>query len=300
MVTLFEWLTLKGPYINILKKMPFTAHKLLPFVLFITMILFVWSLMARNEWNALSSIGRSPWHILRTPLIWATLLGLMDLWVIVPMGESFFNPFQQKISLISRTWQKGVIKNGYVFFNLDGPKYHVLEMQKNSVLRQHILGRNLDVQGKDLVCTDVWVMPAHRCPEKQPLARITLTKPIKLDQTDGHPLGLSLAGAYSAMGKNPEGSVLLSARIHYWYSHFFWSLSLVFLAPALLMGADRYRKILGAIFGLLGVLTMYLVKEWLYALSIPLAHSWPVFLLWLPFFITAGLTWALFFEKREL
>lgn len=300
MVALFEWLTLTGPYKNIFVKMPFTAHKLLPFIIFITMISFIWSLMARNEWNALSSIGRSPWHILRTPLIWAILLGLMDLWVIVPMGESFFNPFQQKISLLSRAWQKGVTKNGYVFFNPNGPKCHALVMQKNSLLRQHILGRTLHIQGNDLVYTDVWSMPAHRCPKKQPLARITLSKPVLLDQTESHPLGLSLAGAYSAMGKNPEGSVLLSARIHYWYSHFFWSLSLVFLAPALLIGADRYTKIFGTIFGLLGVLTMYLVKEWLYALSIPLAHSWPVFLLWLPFFITAGLTWALFFEKREL
>jgi hypothetical protein len=300
MVVLFEWLTLTGPYRNILVKIPFTAHKLLPFIIFITMISFIWSLMGRNEWNALSSIGRSPWHILRTPLIWVILLGVLDMWVIVPMGQPFFNPFEQKISLFSRTWKKGVTKDGYVFFNPDGPKYHILEMQKNSVLRRHIFGRTLHIQGTELICRDLWSMQAHRCPEKQAVARITLSKPVHLDQTESHPLGLSLGGAYSAMGKNPQGSLLLSARIHYWYSHFFWSLSLVFLAPALLIGADGYRKIFGTIFGLLGVLMVYLIKEWLYALSIPLAHSWPVMLLWLPFFMTVGLTWVLFFEKREL
>ena len=300
MVGIFEWLTLTGPYTNILVKMPFTAHKLLPFIIFITMIGWTWSLMARNEWNALSSIGRSPWHILRTPLMWVALLGMMDLWVIAPMGQKFFNPFQQKISLISRTWQKGLMKNGYVFFNPDGPVYHVVEMHSNSLLHHHNIGKKLHIQGNDLVCTDVWSMSPHRCPEKQPFARITLSTPPPLDGSDDHPFGLSLASTYLAMDKNPEGSVLLSARIHYWYSHFFWSLSLVFLAPSVLMGGYRRTKIFGTIFGLLGVLTMYLVKEWLYALSIPLAHSWPVFLLWLPFLITAGLTWALFFEKREL
>lgn len=300
----FEWLTLSGPYTNILKKIPFSMHKLLPFITFITMLTFTWHLISHHEWNALSSIGRSPWNILRTPIIWASLLGLADLWFIVPMGQQFFNPFEtgkSDISLISSKWKKGLTTDGYVFFNLTGPQKHVLEIDKNSILKQHIVARTLDIRKSDLICKDVWRFRAHHSPEKKPDARVVLLKPVLLDCKESHPLTLSLGQAYSAIQENPKGSALLSGRIHYWWSHFFWSISLVLLAPALLVGSSsRHEKIFGTIFGLLGVLMLYLVKEWLYALSIPLAHTWPIFLLWFPFFITSGLTLGLFFEKREL
>ena len=128
-----------------------------------------------------------------------------------------------------------------------------------------------------------------------------LPKRIDWDQKNEHPLLLSLSQVNTAMEKTTTPSLLLYARWHYWWSHFFWSLTLVPLAPALLLGqGSRYWKMLWSGCGILGCLTLYLIKEWLYAISIPLAHSWPPLLLWIPCLLTGCLSWIIFFEKKVI
>ena len=303
-VLVFEHLTLSGHYMDILLKIPFHIHTLLPFITFISMTLFTWTLMTHQEWVALSSIGRSPWQILRAPMVSIAILGVLDVWGVVPISQNFFNPFETTkigISLNSSGWKKSATQKGYVFFNATGPQHHVLEFDHNSVLVRHLYARSVDFRGDHLVCRDAWSLQAHHTPKQIKSATIALSHPLPLEEKEFHPITLSLGQVYSALKANPKGSILLSARMHYWWSHFFWFLSLVFLAPALFIGSSsRQAKVFSAICGFLALITLYLMKEWIYALSIPLAHSWPVFLLWIPFFITIALTWGLFFKKREL
>jgi len=305
-LTTFELLS-RSPmhsYADIFYKIPFSVHKMLPFITFVSMLMFTWRLMRQNEWAGLASMGRSPTQIIGIPLISVVLLGFLDMGVIVPLGQRFFNPFQNKaspISLHSAGWKKGITPSGYLFFRADTDTQHVLEFSKNSSFVQHLIAKKTMVQDRTILCTDLWNIHAHASPQHQKECAIDLAEPIDWDEKNEHPLLLSLSQVNTAMEKSTPPSLLLSARWHYWWSHFFWSLSLVPLAPALLLGqSSRYWKMLWAGCGILGCLTLYLIKEWLYAISIPLAHSWPSFLLWIPCAITLCVSWIILFEKNEL
>jgi hypothetical protein len=302
----FEFLSLP-PLSNawdIFAKLPFSLHKMFPFITFVTMLMFTWRLMAPHEWGSLSSIGRSPWQVIRTPLIWAGFLGLIDLFVIVPLGQQFFNPFEGKqtdIGLHSGGWKKGFTPNGYLFFRETAGQKHILEFTGSSLLVRHVIAPTMNLNNRSIVCFNAWDLQAHRTPAQKDKIMVALSKIVNLKQDNTHPLLLSLAQVHSAMQQDPQSSLLLLGRRHYWWSHFLWSLTLVPLAPALLLGqSSRHWSMLWAGGGMVGCLTLYLIKEWLYALSIPLAHSWPPVLLWVPALLTAVLAWGLLFEKKEI
>lgn len=302
----FEFLTLTpgNPYGSIFIKLPFSVHKMLPFVTFVAMIMFSWKLMTQEEWSALEGMGRSPWQILRTPLLWVMLVGLLDVWMLVPLGQKFFNPFEGKkteISLDSKGWSLGHTPKGYIFLYPLGEQKHALEFTKDSVFLHHMIASHIKVARHSIEGRNLWSVGARGIPVQKKQYDISLSRPLETKERNKHPLLLSLGEVCDALEPHKKTSLLLEARWHYWWSHFFWSVGLVFLAPALLVGPQgRQGKMLATGIGLILSLIFYLMKEWLYAISIPLAHSWPNFFLWIPSLCTAALALILFFEKKEL
>jgi lipopolysaccharide export LptBFGC system permease protein LptF len=306
-VVVFEFLShdpAASPW-SVLIKLPFSLHKIMPFVTFVTMLLFTWHLMHTREWDALTSTGYSPWQIMRVPLIWVSFLGLMDMYFMVPLGQRFFNPFsgnKTEISLVSKEWHIGKTPNGYLFFRNIGPKKHVIQLTNQSVFLRHIISSRMVCCGQELRCSNAWDIQADKTPVQNKEIRIQLAQKLTMSQIQDHPLLMSLAQVNQAIAHQSPPSLLLYSRRHYWWGHFFWSLALVPLAMAILVGpsTNRYRKMLLAGIGIVGCLTLYLIKEWLYAISIPLAHSWSPLLLWMPSIFTATFAWGIFFEKKEL
>jgi lipopolysaccharide export LptBFGC system permease protein LptF len=306
-VMLFEFLSLDAlanPW-SVLAKMPFSLHKMFPFITFVTILMFTWRLMQYHEWEALTSMGYAPWHILRTPMIWIGFLGLMDIFFIVPLAQRFFNPFthnKTEISLSAKGWLTGKTKDGYLFFQPHGPKAHLIQFTEQSVFVRHIVAPSIVPHAREICCHDAWDIGAHKTPTKKKAICIPLAQNLVLDQPIDHPLLMSLSQINTAIHQKSHPSLLLYARRHYWWGHFFWSLALAPLAMSILVGPSKHRywKILLAGTGIVGCLMLYLVKEWLYALSIPLSHTWSPLLIWMPSVFTAAIAWGIFFEKKEL
>jgi hypothetical protein len=267
------------------------------------MLMWTWRLLRDKEWGALSSIGKSPWYMLRAPLLWMMVFGLVDIFYIVPFSQRFFNPLEGKtaqFSLDSAGWRRGKIPQGYVFIRDTVGGTHLLFFTKDCAFQRHIVAEKISLTPTEMICTNSMDIQVHRTPQHVPMLSLPLDQPLQLENQSDHPITMSLGQVNAQIQNTTQASLLLYGRRHYWWSHFFWSLALIPLAPAILLGpSHRYKKMLWTGGAILGCLGLYSFKEILYAMSVTLSHTWHPILLWGPAVCTSVMALVLFFEKKE-
>ncbi len=116
-----------------------------------------------------------------------------------------------------------------------------------------------------------------------------------------HPGLMSFIETSQALENSQIPKEALRSRQDYLLSHTVWILSLVPLAAALIVGrTGRYRKVIHIMLGLMLCAFLYLVKEWIYKITLPLSFTWQPLSLWAVPLFTFLIAFIILFEKKEL
>jgi len=93
---------------TVLTKLPLIFHQVFPFLIVLSVLLFMWRLIRFHALEIFHSAGLSLWFILRVPFFIVLGLSFCDLMILVPLGHHMINPFKEKqgkLSLDAGGWQ---------------------------------------------------------------------------------------------------------------------------------------------------------------------------------------------------
>jgi lipopolysaccharide export LptBFGC system permease protein LptF len=287
---------------TVLTKLPLIFHQVFPFLIVLSVLLFMWRLIRFHALEIFHSAGLSLWFILRVPFFIVLGLSLCDLMILVPLSHQMINPFKEKqgkLSLDAGGWQVRIHPQGYSLVRLDAQRPHILTFSLDSTFRNHRTAAQGIKQSPYFVFKNAWEIFPYAPPRGVPMLKEEIQE-WSLAQNQ-HPGLMSFAETAQALEGShiPKGA--LRSRQDYLLSHTFWILSLVPLAAALVVGrTGRYKKIVHIVLGLMLCAFLYVVKEWLYKTTLPLSFTWQPLSLWAVPIFTALLALIILFEKKEL
>ena len=286
----------------VLNKLPFIFHQVFPFLLVLSVLLFLWRLIRFHELEILHSAGLSLWFVLRMPFFIVLGLSLCDLMILVPLGHQLINPFKEKqgkLSLDAGGWQVRTHAQGYSLVRLDPHRPHILTFSLDSTFKNHIAAAQGVDQNPFFLFKKVWQIPPYSSPRYMETLKEEIQELPTLQNQ--HPGLMSFAETSYALESSSIPKEALRSRQDYLLSHTFWILSLVPLAAALVVGrTGTYKKIVHIVLGLMLCAFLYVVKEWLYKTTLPLSFAWQPLSLWAVPLFTALIAFIILFEKKEL
>ncbi len=284
-------------------KLPFILHKCLPFLVFIATLLFLWRLIRFHELDALSSIGLSLWQILSPPFGLAVLLGLGDLLVLAPLSQNLLlsNVLKEKVDRISfqnAGWRVFPTQNHYDLVYLGNPYFHQLTFSSSSQFQSYLWAERFTQKKNKLMLQDCW----ESTPNPQKTKDKTLSFPLyHVQRRNPHPFFMSFIEVQKELFVNQQQRRALLFRHGYLLSNMLWILTLILFAASVIVGPIGGKKrILHVGIGILTCFALFMGKEWIFALSIPLSNWIQPMIVWMTPLLTLLIAVLCLFEKHEL
>lgn len=299
---LFESFTAKNfSWHHSMIRVPFVLHKSLPFIIFIGSLLFFWRLIRFGEGEAIASSGISLARFIKAPLMITFLLGLFDLLVIAPWGHSLINPFKAqktKISLHTGGWERKDVDKEYLLVKKNGDILDILSFSSDSSFKQHCRASSAFFNHNVLLLKNGWCLSPGTFPSQ--FSKKVVPWPVHRKGKNQHPSLMSFLDVFKALRYASPQKNLLAFRRDYLLSNALWLVSLVIFSASLMIGrTSALRHLLYVVMGTLACFTLYLIKEWLYALSLSLSYMWHPLALWTIPLLTLALSILVLVEKKE-
>lgn len=284
-------------------KIPFLVHRTLPFVIFMTTLIFMWRLIRFHEWEIFASAGASLRKILMAPLGISFGISMLDLLVLMPVSHSFLSPqaFKEKdgrITVGSAGWFAREDEEAYTLWFWDGASVKKLDFDKGSVFRKQVVGRGSSETEGTVRVASGWVIQNDGA--LTPVTDTLLSLPLKEKEPTAHPSMMSFLDTSKATPHNLQQARAVTFRQGYLLANALWMIILVPLAAAVMIGPAKRRKIQRVVAGLAVCFGIYLVKEWLYAVSMPMSYLLQPVISWVVPGVTLLLAMLILFEKNEL
>lgn len=282
------------------QRLPLILHKVFPFLVFLSVLLFLWRLIRFHELDALFSVGLSVYGVLRVPFFLVFLCAMGDLFLLSPLSQKLANPLKEKqgkVSLDPGGWQVIPMHFGYYLVRMAMPRSHLLVFTPESQFQRHWIPQSIQYQKPYLLFEKAWELIPNQSPRFMLKGQEYITKLPRVKNI--HPGLMSFIEAHKALeGLAPQKALFLSRR-DYLLSHALWIMTLICLAASVMIGS-AYRRLLQVLLGIILCFVLYLIKEWLYAISFPLSYLWHPISLWGIPLLTFLIAFVVLFEKKEL
>lgn len=293
-------------------KLPFLLHKFLPFCLFLASLLTMAQWQNSRQWHAFACTGAHLSRWLRGPLLISLGVVALDIAYISPQGYQGLHQWtgatlgKGKISLHAGGWTLWLCPDGHALVNRqDSLNADYLRFDNQGALVEHIHGQwgsgspqnhtldhhpdapsrpHTQLSTNQLSWPTVQWRQAWRITSGQPAQFYdTYTMPLQGCPVphNEHPLFMSWQDLDAITWHEQRPMPSLTLRAHYIFGHAVWMLTLVPLAVALMLNAHHWwRQAKRSLLGITWCIVTYLLKEWSYALSLPLSFFWQPWLLW--------------------
>jgi len=284
-------------------KMPFLVHRTLPFVIFISALFLMWRLIRFHEWEIFSSAGASLGKIFMAPLVMTSALSIVDLLILMPMSQTLLNPqaFKEKegrISVGSPGWFAQEKPLSYVLWFWDGDHLKELFFRKDSLFQKQIMGQGTSKTQEKITLRSGWIIQSDG--ELTSLKEYPISVPSQDKGEVSHPSMMSFLDTSKATPHNPQQARAVMFRQGYLLANALWIVTLIPLAVSVMIGPAKRRRIRQGLGGLGLCFGIYLIKEWLYALSMPMSYLLQPIISWIVPAVTLLLSVVILFEKNEL